>query len=498
MKKTESKTKSKQDSKLIAFLKTFSKSELSEFEKFLKSPYFKKERDPLPLFNYLKRHYPEFPHEKVNEDQIIAELFPGEKTADKKYRDLIRNISSALLKAITEFIFHSSIKNDVLLKNRTILRGFLDRNLIKYYDQYLADSYKDLSLINQESATVALEYFQLEQLNTRYFAYTLHYKKFLDHGIKAFEWNSAQFILNLIWTAKIKYLEDTYNNAKPESDFPGRIFEAVNIEKAIEAFSTHQKYPEILFNYYTYRSIINGNDLDYYRKAKEIFITNRDKISRFEKNFFYADLMNILSSGKSLNDDYKRQELFEIIRYCVEDKAYKVSDDDYMHPAFYRSAVIHSAAVKEFDWADNFIENYTSELQPEYYDNMKYYSLAVTKFGRGDFEESLQYVSKVKYDFVRLKTDVKFLMLKIYYELNLDDSAYFLIDTFKHYASDSKEISEDIKVSVKNFLKYYTKLLKLKVSQESEEFLFIKKSIQSESDIYHKDWFVEKLNEMDF
>ena len=490
------KTAGKKDTKLIAFLRTFSKTELSEFEKFLKSPYFKNERDPLPLFIFLKKHYPDFPHLKVNEVQIISGLFPGKKADDKKYRDLVRNISSTLLKAVTEFIFYTSIKNDVFLKNRTILRGFLDRNLIKYYDQLLADSYKELSLINQESATVALEYFQLEQLNTRYFAYTLHYKKFLDHGIKSFEWNSAQFILNLIWTAKIKFLEETYNNAKPESDFPGRIFEAINIEKAIEAFSTHQKYPEILFNYYTFKSIINGNDLEYYRKAKEIFISNRDRISRFEKNFFYADLMNILSSGKDISNDYKRNELFEIMSFCVEDKAYKVSEEDFMHPSFYRSAVIHSSAVKEFDWADKFIEIHTKELQPEYADNMKYFSMAIIKFGRGDFEESLNYVSKVKYDFVRLKTDVKFLMLKIYFELNLENPAYFLIDTFKHYASDSKEISEDTRISVRNFIKYYSRLLKLRNSEKSSEFMFSKDLIEKEEFIYHKDWLLEKLNEL--
>ncbi|MBK7253000.1 MAG: hypothetical protein IPI04_03555 [Ignavibacteria bacterium] len=110
MNKSENRTESKKDTKLIAFLKTFSKPELSEFEKFLKSPYFKKERDPLPLFNYLKKHYPGFPSEKINEENILTELYPGESISNKKYKDLIRNISSTLLKAVTDFIFYSGIK----------------------------------------------------------------------------------------------------------------------------------------------------------------------------------------------------------------------------------------------------------------------------------------------------------------------------------------------------------------------------------------------------
>ena len=127
---------------------------------------------------------------------------------------------------------------------------------------------------------------------------------------------------------------------------------------------------------------------------------------------------------------------------------------------------------------------------------MKYFTTAVVKFGRRDFEESLKYISKVKYDFVRLKTDVKFLMLKIYYELNLEDPAYCLIDTFKHYASDSKEISEDTRISVKNFLKYYSQLFKIKNIRKSAESGFVKDSIEKEEFLYHKDWLYEKINEL--
>ncbi|MBK6505127.1 MAG: hypothetical protein IPG02_05550 [Ignavibacteria bacterium] len=86
--------------------------------------------------------------------------------------------SSTLLKAVNEFAIHSSVKNNVMLKNRIVLNGFLDRNLLSITISFLPIHTKSSLLMNQESATVALEYFQLEQLNTRYFAYTLEYKNF--------------------------------------------------------------------------------------------------------------------------------------------------------------------------------------------------------------------------------------------------------------------------------------------------------------------------------
>lgn len=347
--------------------------------------------------------------------------------------------------------------------------------------------------LNEESATKALEYFHIEHLNTRYYAYNLDYQKFIGHGITAFEWNSVHFILNLIWLAKTKYLESTYNNLKTENNFPDKLLDAIDLEKVIESFKEHSNYPKISFSYFTYKSITNNNDLQYYKKAKEIFYKYKSDISRFEKNFFYADLLNILGSGLDWENDFKRKELFEITASCVEDKAYKVSDEDFMHPAFYRNAIMYSTSFKKFDWADDFIDCYTSELQHEYRDNMKFYSKAVVTFGKGEFEKSLEHISKVKYDLTRLKVDVKILMLKIYYELNLEDPALYLIDTFKHYASDSKEIAEETRISIKNFVKCYNKLLKLKINPDTYETKSLINEIKKEKYLFHREWLIEKL-----
>ena len=369
----------------------------------------------------------------------------------------------------------------------------LNRNLAKFYEQYLSDSYMAVDKLNEESASKALEYFHLEHLNTRYYAYTLDYPKFIGHGITAFEWNSVHFILNLIWTVKTKYLESTYSNVNSENNFPEKLLEAIDLEKIIETFKEHLYYPKISFSYFTYKSIINNNDLEYYKKAKEIFFRYRTGISRFEKNYFYADLLNILGSGLDWENDFKRKELFEITASCVEDKAYKVSDEDFMHPAFYRNAIMYSTSFRKFDWADDFIDNYTSELQHEYRDNMKYYSKAVVTFGKGEFEKSLEHISKVKYDLTRLKVDVKILMLKIYYELNLEDPAHSLIDTFKHYASDSKEIADETRSSIKNFVKCYSKILKLKINPDAYETESLINEIKKEKYLFHREWLIEKL-----
>ncbi len=66
-----------QDTKLIVFLKTFSKEEINDFEKFISSPYFKKVRDTLPLLKALKKYHPEFDEKKFSEEIVFNKMYPG-------------------------------------------------------------------------------------------------------------------------------------------------------------------------------------------------------------------------------------------------------------------------------------------------------------------------------------------------------------------------------------------------------------------------------------
>lgn len=84
---------------------------------------------------------------------------------------------------------------------------------------------------------------------------------------------------------------------------------------------------------------------------------------------------------------------------------------------------------------------------------MKNYSKALVLYGNGKYEDSLEYISKVKYDLAHFKLDVKILMLKIFYELKLVEQAHSLTDTFRYFIKSSTKMREKIKESYNNLLK---------------------------------------------
>lgn len=484
------------DTKLIVYLNTFSKGEMNELEKFLTSPYFKQNRDPLPLFKVLKKIHNDLKSDGFNEKIIFKELYPGSDFSDKKTQNNFRSISSYLLKSIEEFIFISGIRNNNILKNRTILESLLDKNLLKYYEQYLLKAGKDLKEHERLWGQDDIEHILLENINSRYFSHIRDLKSYLEKNFENTEISSSLFLINLLRSAKTKFLTETFNGMKTGNTSIDVFLNAIDMEKILEVYKGTPGYVHIYFNYLVYLSLINNYDKEFYKKAKSLFFENKSGINRKDLNYYYSDLMNIIDVHRK-SDDEKNKEFFSIMVSCLEDKAYKISEEDVMQPDFYRNVILFSNRLKRYDWADKFVNDYTIELLPELRDNIMFYSKAVICYGRGEFEKSLDHISKVKYDLVGFKTDVKIFMLRIYYELDMSDQIYSLIDTFKHFVKNSKNMSAEVKDTFSNYLNYFQKIYKIRSLYVKNESGLLRTNLLKEILVCERNWLIEKLDKID-
>lgn len=488
------------DTKLISFLQTFSKEELDDFEKFLSQQYFKQRRDPLPLFKILKKYQSEFSKEDFNEEKVFARLYPGTSFSSQNSKNIFRSLSSYLLKSLEDFLYFSKLKDNKVLKNRIILKEMLDRNLTKNYKPYSEKAFEDLKTDEEIYGFDILEKFHLERLNSRYYASVLDMRNYFNHSFKSLEHISSHFWLDLISSAKLMLLSHDNMNIKPENDILSDLLKSVDMDKILKLYEGTSHYIYLYFYYNVYKCLENNRDLTYYEKAKNIFFEKRKKISRHDKNYFYADMISILLVGSEGRYIDLKKELFSVLKYCLEDKAYKLSDDDFMHPNFYRNCILCAEYIKEFDWAEDFIEKYTNELNSEFRNNMENYSGALINYARGDYDKSLNFISKIKYDHAFFKTDIKTLTLRIYYELDLYEQAIYMADTFKHHIKVSPHLNKDVRESALNYVNYYLKVFKLKMNDgnsKTKDAGLLKSQMNKEKSLIQKGWLIEKLDKIE-
>lgn len=484
------------ETKLIVFLQSLSVSELNEFEKFINSPFFNQIRDPLPLYKILKRFHPEFTSEKLSEENIFAEIYPDLNFSDKKSKDLFRTVSSALLKAVEEFIYFSKIKGDKVLKNKIFLKELLNRNLTKYYKQYLQAASNDLELKNSAIEEDILEEFHLEKLNIRYYSYILDFENMFKNSEKSAESISTYFLIDLFRTAKSKFLGSFGRNIDSENSTLSNLLKSLNLEMVLNNFENTPYNFKLYFNYYTYKCLFDENGFELFEKAKNLFFEKKSTLNRYDKCSYYADLLNISIIKNNLKLPEFKNEIFPIIKSCVEDRSYKISESDFMQLDFYRNAVLYANVNKEYLWIEEFEKSHSRELIPEFRDNMRYYTLALFNYGLGNYEISLENISKLKFDLKHFKIDVKILMLKIYHKLNLPEQVHSLIDTFKHYLINAKDLPPPVKARYNNFLNYYLLITRNKNIKDENEKEIIRKQLKNEKNVYLINWLNELIEEM--
>jgi hypothetical protein len=187
-------------------------------------------------------------------------------------------------------------------------------------------------------------------------------------------------------------------------------------------------------------------------------------------------------------------EIHEIHKDMLEKNLYESADSNYMHITRYWKIISNALALKEFDWTENFIREYSQRLHPETIEHMKNYGYSLLCFAKGDFGKSLEHASKVKSYVFNVNFETKAVKLKCNYELGYTEEIFYMLDSIKH--SLNKDTSPDwAKKRFENFIDFLERLVKLKLSEripESEINLF-KQELKNAEEVSEKQWLLEKL-----
>ena len=110
-------------SSLITFLSSLDKSELREFDKFIHSPFHNNRSEVSRYFDVLKKFHPQFTGREFSKHHIFSLLYPGTSYKD----DVLRRLSSNLLKAGEEFGAYITFRKEKFAYNTSLSAYYLSR-----------------------------------------------------------------------------------------------------------------------------------------------------------------------------------------------------------------------------------------------------------------------------------------------------------------------------------------------------------------------------------
>ncbi|MEO8514193.1 MAG: hypothetical protein ABI543_11575 [Ignavibacteria bacterium] len=482
-----------ENSKIVRLLKTFTKPELNELERFVSSPYFSRKRDCMPLLKSLRRFWPEF-DERSSSKAVYEFAFSGKTYGDKRSVSMLSTISSELYKLAVEFLRYSEFEKEENQKKLLLLRSLRRKNLRNEFEKEFGKQLSDSS-ISHGSAPGFLESSRLNSIYSDYLWDRGDMPGLYETQLIS---TSDAMAFALITGFKFMDLQNTAKlmDIKTHSSFTDIVLDALDGEKMLEAMQETKDslYPYISANYYIYMMKKIPGESSYYNKLKQTLESNIEKFGHTEKYMLYQAMethLVIELEHNSYNAEVAR-ELFELYRDELKLGIHKVSPEGYLEPTVYRNIFLTACDINEFEWAEEFINMYSRELPAEFAESMKNYSLARLYFIKKDFEKALQKISGINYDYPLHKIDAKVLHFKICYELGRFEQAFNILDTAKHYLSATLDIPNVSKKRNNAFFKYAAEVLKQVTSKVKDKGSLLKK-VEREEIIESRVWLIEKI-----
>ena len=460
---------------------------MRELSEYVRSPFFNKNQSIIKLFDYLKKQYPAFEPKKIEKESVYKKLFPGTAYNDGFMRTIMFNLAQLA----EDFMSFNNYKNDIFSIRRHLAVELNERELNKLFEKNMKEVY---TLLEKDEFKESDHYY-----NSYYFEYeNLYYlsKIHFERNEKFIQKTGIQDIFNhLTYYYVIRilkfylYVLNTKNIYKVD-------YKTNLIEDIIKGMKPEQFKDIPLINIFLNLLMmhINPDEETYFNNAVEMIKTAEISYDEFVEAFI--NIENYCKTKIRNGHTNFEKVLFGIYKIELEKNCYLLNNR--MPHKLFRNIVDLGLRLDEYEWTKNFIEKHKKELDLEFRDNSYLYSTALLEFYKKNFEKALEILSRVRYDEIYHKLEIKCFIIAIYYELNHEDSLLSSLDSFRHFLNNDKLIPEERKESYSNFLKNVKRMNNMKNSSNKDiiEVKILADKVKKTEQIQNRQWIENKIAEL--
>ncbi len=473
---------------LVEQIKKFSSKEVKDFGEFVDSPFFNKNQGVIKLYDYIRKQYPDFNSEKMKKEYVYSKVFPKAEYNDGFMRTLMFNLSNLA----EEFFAYCGFKSKQFSEKRYLLHELNERGLDRQIEKNMKEILNEFSKV----AVVNVDfYYNKFALEYEYFYYLtrIHFdkpEKFINNTdiVNIFSHLTYFYLLHVlkfyIYFLNIKNIFKVNFNTGLIKDF------IENMKPGLYA-----EEPLISLYYNILMLHLKEDEESYFDEVQKIVKKYENMFETEEALDAYINLENYCKRMMRKGKKEYQKKLFDIYKNEIKMELYKAEGK--MSSKFFRSVVETGLKLNEKEWTKDFIESCKTEMPGDAAENTYFYALSLFEFAARNYEKALELLSKVKYNDIYHKTEVRCLITEIYYELNMEDVLASHLDSFRHFITNDRLIAEERKEYFSNFVKYARNLNSLKNKKSGPDVYMLKRKAEEETVLYNKEWILEKINELE-
>lgn len=462
---------------MYSHLSSLSKGEFRRFQEFVGSPIVTRHKETLQFFKALEGYFPAF---EVSDEDLFKKAFPN-----KPYKNArIRVLRTYLLEHFREFVIWNELKSREDLKKRLLIRGMDERGLRMNGRKLLDQAWKE----HGEDPRINLD---------RYFHALKLRELDVDLSIKEGNQNPKavmeEFLDDLdtyYLTSRLRVLCGISNLSQARSAGNDHDIYQMTLE-----FSDQVKLdnkPLVGLYSHLLRMLLGEDTQSQFLHLREIVREHGPWLERTEQQNVYGLLINhCLYSSRGGKAGYL-ETAFELYQEVVD--LGLIWGGDAFTAQNYKILISIGVRLGRLAWTRQFLETTFEKLPAKWRDDLYHYGSAYLDFAEGNYKKAKKHLLQVEFHDWYYRTSHQNLLMRIYYETDDFESYDSLAQSFHRYLNRSTDISEGLKASLLNLIRFCRKLFSLSEGKAIEaERLALIEEVKNCPQLQNRDWVLAKL-----
>jgi len=467
------------NSKVVVLFQSLNKKELRQFSKYLEGTRYKKENDIYALFEYLKKHHPNFCEKKINKQKVCKHIYKNER--EGKFLQLCTNLTQVL----EDFLIKQELEESQTERDFILLNALKRRKLDNLFFQKVKKVRKDWETNKPPGIEQLHNQYKLESLYHNHYE-TTDIEKIIHAMITQSETLDNYYIALRLHLSNCIHYTKNYINSKT-------LTEQNKIVQTIINISSEQKYqniPQIKLLGSILNTLTNSNYENFSQIRNDFFET----FHLFEKNE-QNDILNSLShfcqENRKNGVKHADFDLFELSKWAVKNKLY--IDNDYIDNLQFQNIVKIALNAKESNWALTFIDKNKKFLLSNIREDIVAYCKVICFLRLDEYEKILNELLTIKFRNIEIGIISRCIHLRAYVESKgRDDEFYRLCRSLRAVVDRDSLWPENRKESIINFIQNAKIIYDLRYKKKNR-IAEIETKIKCSENLYFKEWLLEKL-----
>lgn len=419
--------------------------ELRHFHEFAYSPFHNKHEGLRRLLDVLMEEYPDLAGSLDAREEIWQKIHPSIPFSPQKWYDLL----SRTTKLIEQFLAHQSLRDKPEAAELQLLDHWSGQLEKKAFEKSSKRLQKRLPKLSSSTAL----YCQFR---------SAEHKAMLNANIDIRNPDASleqadQFLDAYYLHQKLRLACELLNRRRMGfSDYEGQLLAEIRHHLGHFPDLYHQ-YPALTAYRMLYRLLEEGEGFEALRQHLN---QHAKTLHPPELRSIYEYLLNYSIRQMNLGDTAFRQISYAIYLRMLDQNLLAL--EGVFSESHFKNIVTLALRLRQFDWAEQFIEAHSPSLPEQLRAPVKTYNLAALAYERGQFSLAKRLLQAYRVKEAYYDIGARCILLKIYYELEETEALLSLIEAFRDYLRRKKGVSVYQKELYQNLLRHTRTMVRLR------------------------------------